>query len=257
MQRSLDGEERIDRPEYEQQLYLGSLRAQGMDGAKLVFRVDGVDCMVGGKAILSDVSVTVRSGDRIALLGANGSGKSTLLRRIVQSWPGDSNIRWGQGVILGMLQQEHARSEAMDRQTVLSAMRERASGEESALRAVLDQFLFSGREVDRMVKDISYGERVRLELALLVGGGANLLMLDEPTSHLDLPAVESLQSALGAFRGPMIVVSHDRAFLQGIGVTAVWLANHGSLKVIEGVDALGSVLSAMDQAAKNAVIRQA
>ncbi len=257
LRRSIDDEEHLDRPEYEQRLYLGSLKAQGMDGTKLVFRVDRIDCTVGAKVILSDVSVTVRSGSRIALLGANGSGKSTLLRTIVESWPGDSKIRWGQGVSLGLLQQEYARSEVKDHQTVLSAMRERASGEESALRAVLDQFLFSGREVDRMVRDLSYGERVRLELALLVGGGANLLMLDEPTSHLDLPAVESLQSALAAFQGPMIVVSHDRAFLHGIGITGVWLADRGSLAVVEGEGALGTALPAMGLATKNDVIRQA
>jgi ATP-binding cassette subfamily F protein 3 len=98
---------------------------------------------------------------------------------------------------------------------------------EDEARAFLDKFLISGEEVHRRVAELSYGERAKLALATLVASGANLLLLDEPTSHLDVAALERIEGALAEYPGPLVVASHDRHFVGAIGVTGVLLLQDG------------------------------
>ena len=238
MQRSIDSEEHLERPEYEKRLYLKSLSQAGIAEQRMVLSARDISVSFGDRVILEHLSLTVRGGDRVALVGPNGSGKTTLLNVLAGVRESSGQIDYGSGVVVGYLRQEHLRSSAGGGATVLESMRGVTPGDEASVRALLDQFLFTGREVAKQVNDLSYGERVRLELARLVGSGANLLLLDEPTNHLDLPAVIRLQAALGAYRGPLIVSSHDRAFVEQIGISTVWMIEDGALRAIAGTEPL-------------------
>ncbi len=164
--------------------------------------------------LLSDVSFEVAYQERLALVGPNGAGKTTLLRLIAGTLtPQAGMIKLGANVRLGVMAQEQ---ETLDlRENVLqTVLRERAMTETEA-RNFLHFFLFGGDSVFRPVGACSLGERSRLQLALLVLRGCNLLLLDEPLNHLDIEGREHFEQALDSFEGTVIAVAHDRAFLRG------------------------------------------
>jgi ATPase subunit of ABC transporter with duplicated ATPase domains len=241
LERGIASEEHIERPAYDRRMHLGSLVESGMAGQRMVLAADNIRCVLGGRRVLDGVSVTLRGGDRVALVGPNGSGKTTLLDVLAGARDCKGAVRSGSCANIGYLRQEHRRQDLPAGEQVLDAMRRESGGEEAALRAVLDQFLFTGEDVHKRVRNLSYGERVRLELALLVGRGANVLLLDEPTNHLDLPAIDRLREAIAAYRGPLIVSSHDRAFLRGIGIGAVWTLHDGRVVSVPGIDPLSEI----------------
>jgi ATP-binding cassette, subfamily F, member 3 len=163
--------------------------------------------------LLRDVSFEVSYGERLALIGPNGAGKTTLLRLIAgRLQPQAGTVKLGTNVRLGVMAQEQETLDlsATVLQTVLS---ERAMTETEA-RNFLHFFLFGGDSVFRPVGACSLGERSRLQLALLVLRGCNLLLLDEPLNHLDIEGREHFEQALDAFEGTVIAVAHDRAFLR-------------------------------------------
>ena len=163
--------------------------------------------------LFSEVTMDVRYSERIAVVGPNGAGKTTLLRLIAgQLPPQTGTVHLGVNVRLGIMAQEQ---ETLDLQrTVLQTiLQERAMGETEA-RNFLHFFLFGGDSVFRPVGACSLGERSRLQLALLVLRGCNLLLLDEPLNHLDIEGREHFEAALDAFAGTVITVSHDRVFLR-------------------------------------------
>jgi ATPase subunit of ABC transporter with duplicated ATPase domains len=190
----------------------------------------------GEMPVLDGVDLEIHGGDRLALIGANGSGKSTLLRVLAGELPSSGEIRYGDGVSVGYLPQEQGADGAAGRRTVLETFRTGVVGHEDEARAFLDKFLFTGDEVHRRVNQLSYGERSKLALAILVAGGANFLLLDEPTSHLDLSAVERIESTLADYPGPLLVTSHDRYFLRAIGVTGVLMLEDGRLRRLNDLD---------------------
>jgi ATP-binding cassette, subfamily F, member 3 len=158
-------------------------------------------------------SLEIYHGERVALVGPNGAGKSTLLKLIAgQLAPDAGRVRLGANVRVGVLAQEH---ETLDPQRSLldTVLRERPMNETEA-RNFLHFFLFGGDSVFRKVGECSLGERSRLQLARLVLQGCNLLLLDEPLNHLDIEGREHFEAALDAFTGTIIVVSHDRAFVE-------------------------------------------
>jgi ATP-binding cassette subfamily F protein 3 len=189
-----------------------------------------------GAAILDGIDIEIHGGDRLALIGANGSGKTTLLRALAGDLPIGGEIRYGDGVQVGYLPQEQGADEATGRRTVLETFRAGVVGHEDEARAFLDKFLFTGDEVHRRVDQLSYGERSKLALAILVASGANFLLLDEPTSHLDVSAVERIESALADYPGPLLVTSHDRFFLRRIGITGVLMIEDGRLRHLDDLD---------------------
>jgi ATP-binding cassette subfamily F protein 3 len=163
--------------------------------------------------LLHDVNFEVGYSERVALVGPNGAGKTTLLRLIAgQLAPQAGVIKLGANVRLGVMAQEQ---ETLDlNATVLqTALRERSMSETEA-RNFLHFFLFGGDSVFRPIGSCSFGERSRLQLALLVLRGCNLLLLDEPLNHLDIEAREHFEAALEAFEGTVLAVAHDRAFLR-------------------------------------------
>ncbi|MCC6499891.1 MAG: ABC-F family ATP-binding cassette domain-containing protein [Anaerolineales bacterium] len=163
-------------------------------------------------AILNDLNFLIRHGERVGLIGANGAGKSVLLRLILEKEsPTSGEIKLGPSVKVGYYAQEH---ETLDfDQTVMDAVR--LSGNMSEGRAVsfLTRYLFTYRQATQRVGSLSGGERSRLQLALLVLSGANFLLLDEPTNNLDIASAEVLENALEDFNGTVLVISHDRYFL--------------------------------------------
>jgi ATP-binding cassette, subfamily F, member 3 len=222
LERYLESDERVEKPRQRWGLKLDFGPAP--EGGQAVLRIEDLTFAYpsapGAEPLLRDVSLEVFAGERVALVGPNGAGKTTLLRLIEgRLAPLSGRVRVGAGVRLGVLAQEH---ETLDVQrTVLEmVMRTRPMGETEA-RNFLHFFLFSGDSVFQRVGTCSLGERSRLQLALLVLSGCNLLLLDEPLNHLDIEGREHFEEALDAFDGTVITVSHDRAFLDSFAERVV------------------------------------
>lgn len=173
-------------------------------------------------------------GDRIAVTGDNGSGKSTLLGVLIGSLAPDGGRRsLGARVRIGWMDQQ--RSVLDDDRTVQQVVAE-AVGEAdgSAVRTLLAKFGLGAEHIGRPARSLSMGERTRALMAVFAAREVNLLVLDEPTNHLDLPAIEQLESALAAYDGSLVVVTHDRAFLEAVGTTGEWRLTDGRLAVVHG-----------------------
>lgn len=184
---------------------------------KVVVTVDHVDKSYGTKQILNNVNLTVNRGEKVAFVGRNGEGKSTLSKIIAaQTDYQKGKVELGINVALGYFAQNQSDLLLGDK-TVFDTLDEVAKGESrTQVRSVLGSFLFSGDSVDKKVKVLSGGEKGRLAIARLLFESANLLILDEPTNHLDMRSKDILKEALKAFDGTLILVSHDREFLDGL-----------------------------------------
>ena len=166
--------------------------------------------------VLGPVDFELHGGDRFAVVGRNGAGKTTLLRALLGELPLEHGTRRiGPAAVFGELDQARA---AFDGELLESFAA--ASGLDSTVaRTLLAKFGLGADDVSRVAPDLSPGERTRAALALLAAQGVNCLVLDEPTNHLDLEAIEQLEAALGAYRGGLVVVTHDRRFLERLDVT--------------------------------------
>jgi ATP-binding cassette subfamily F protein 3 len=182
-------------------------------GPQVVVRLRHLGKRFGETAVLDGVSLEVRRGEKIGVIGPNGAGKTTLLRIIAGvEAPSSGLAELGPGVRVGYFAQ-HAEETLDPDVTVLDAvLGDRALSPEQ-VRRVLGRFLFSGETVYKRVGDLSGGERRRVALARLVLDRPDLLLLDEPTTHFDLPSLEALEQALAAFEGAILVASHDRYLL--------------------------------------------
>ncbi|MCS6913549.1 MAG: ABC-F family ATP-binding cassette domain-containing protein [Myxococcales bacterium] len=216
----LEKMERLHRPhdEWEAAGRIG-LRFQMAEqrGSKEVVRAEGVELgYADGPALVRDLDLTIYRGDRIGIIGPNGAGKTTLLRALIgQLQPRRGTILLGHEVRIGYFDQ---RLSGLDEErSLIEEIRSiRGDWNEDVVRAYLARFRFFGDEAFRKVKGLSGGERNRLTLAKLMLQPRNLLALDEPTNHLDIPAREVLEGALCAFEGTLLVVSHDRYFLDRV-----------------------------------------
>ncbi len=170
----------------------------------------------GDKLLLDDAAFAIERGEHVALVGPNGSGKTTLLETILGLRdPAAGRVRLGHGVVTAYFSQHEA--ELDERGSVLEAAMAGTGLKRPEAQALLGRFLFSGwDEHEKPVVALSGGERRRLALAIVVASGANFLVLDEPTNHLDLESRESLEAALEAFPGTVLLVSHDRAVLDAV-----------------------------------------
>jgi ATP-binding cassette, subfamily F, member 3 len=178
---------------------------------RTVVEADGLDVVIGARALVRGAAFALERGEHVALVGPNGSGKTTLLERIV----GGSDVRIGHGVQIGYFSQQE--TELDTRGSVLQCVQAMTGLSRPDAQSLLGKFLFSGwDEHEKAAAVLSGGERRRLGLAVTVASGANFLVLDEPTNHLDLESREALEAALEAFPGTVLLVSHDRALLDAI-----------------------------------------
>lgn len=170
--------------------------------------------------LATEINQTICYGQKIALIGKNGSGKSTLLKTIVgQVHPLSGEIAIGVNIRIGYMDQEQ--KDLPTHSTPLKVVSEYFSASETDTRAFLSKFLFFGDHVFTPVADLSFGERARLSLAILVAKGCNLLLLDEPINHLDIPSRIRFEEALNQYNGTLLAVVHDRYFIQKTATT-VW-----------------------------------
>ncbi len=179
--------------------------------------------------LLTDLNLSIRAGERVALVGPNGHGKSTLIKTIVGELPAlGGRVRMGPSVKVGYLAQEQ---EILDpNSTPFEVIQASAPFNHNEARYFLHLFLFKADEVFWPIHQLSFGERARLMLARVVARGANLLILDEPINHLDVPSRENFEQALRNFEGSVIAVVHDRYFVEQFATT-VWYVADGGLRV--------------------------
>lgn len=191
--------------------------------------MEGVGKTYGDHTVFSGVSLTVERGDKLAFVGRNGEGKSTLVKCIMQQLEHEGTLTLGHNVQIGYFAQNQA--SLLDGEiTVYDTIDNVAKGEiRLKIRDLLGAFMFGGEEGTKKVKVLSGGERTRLAILKLLLEPFNLLILDEPTNHLDLRTKDVLKQALQDFDGTLIVVSHDRDFLDGL-VTKVYEFGGGKVR---------------------------
>ncbi|MBO6532385.1 MAG: ABC-F family ATP-binding cassette domain-containing protein [Muricauda sp.] len=183
---------------------------------KVVAELNAISKSYGPKKVLEDIDLMVDRGSKTAFVGQNGQGKTTLAKIMVGELDYQGNLKMGHNVQLGYFAQNQA--EYLDgNKTILDTMIDAANEtNRSRVRDILGSFLFRGDEVDKYVKVLSGGERNRLALAKMLLQPFNVLVMDEPTNHLDIKSKNVLKQALQNFEGTLILVSHDRDFLQGL-----------------------------------------
>ena len=193
---------------------------------KVVLRVEGVSKSYGAKHVLKTVDLEVERGTKTAFVGQNGQGKSTLAKIIVNEIDFEGKSELGHNVLLGYFAQNQA--EYLDGDlSLLETMEEAATDENrSRVRDMLGAFMFRGDDVEKKVKVLSGGERNRLALCKLLLSPFNVLVMDEPTNHLDIRSKNVLKEALKKFEGTLILISHDRDFLQGLSDRVVEFKDH-------------------------------
>jgi ATP-binding cassette, subfamily F, member 3 len=179
--------------------------------------------------LLENLNLHVRAGERIGLIGQNGAGKTTLIRSIAGKLPPlAGSLRLGTTVKVGYMAQEQEllNPKLNPLQTIQSV----AAMNETEARNFLHYFLFKGDAALRPAADLSFGERARLQLALLIAQGCTFLLLDEPINHLDIPSRARFEEALANFRGTILAVVHDRYFIERFA-SEVWMVKDGGIKI--------------------------
>ena len=219
MEARIERIEKIDRPILERRKM--DLALNGWRGSNQVLELEEVSksflpepssFRATDRVILNNLNFLIRHGERVGLIGANGAGKSVLLRLILgKEQPTYGEVKIGPSVKVGYYAQEH---DTLDfNQTLIDAVRLAGNMSESNAVSLLIRYLFTYQQATQHIGSLSGGERSRLQLALLVLSGANFLLLDEPTNNLDIASAEVLENALNDFNGTVLVISHDRYFL--------------------------------------------
>ncbi|MCX8079626.1 MAG: ABC-F family ATP-binding cassette domain-containing protein [Bacteroidia bacterium] len=201
---------------------------------KLVCEIKGLEKKYDGLTVFSDVDLTISKGEKIALLGKNGQGKSTFMKILNgMEVPTNGSFRWGEKVIRGSYMQNEEACMEEDK-TVWEFMDEVADGKvRKQLRNLLGAFLFRNDDIDKKIKVLSGGERVRLLLCRLLLKPYNVLLLDEPTHHLDMASKDILKQALLNYQGTYVIVSHDREFLEGL-YNRIFVCENGKIRDFAG-----------------------
>ncbi len=210
--------EKVDRVEIDDE-DTSSIRFRFPDAprsGRVVVEAEHLSKSFGAKSVLRNIGFAVERGERVAFVGRNGEGKSTMAKIIIGREPYDGRLELGHNVKIGYYAQHQA--ELLDGDmTVFEVIDNAAAGDmRTQVRNLLGAFLFSGDSVNKKVKVLSGGEKSRLALAKLLLEPSNLLILDEPTNHLDMRSKDMLKQSLLDYEGALIVVSHDRDFLQGL-----------------------------------------
>lgn len=224
----LEGEGALDKPSHAWEMRMDF--SETPQSGKIVLQMDQLRIGYNGDTLLPPISQTVTLGQRITLAGPNGVGKTTLFKTLLAEIPQvGGTFTYGSGVNPGYLSQEQ---ECLDpKLTVLETLQKISGmGNHTDARSYLHRFLFKGDEVFQPVDTLSYGQRSRLMLALLVAQDVNFLLLDEPLNHLDLASQEAFESALSTFEGTILAIAHDRYFIDRFA-QVIWAISDEGIKV--------------------------
>jgi len=239
--------EKVDKPEERKPLEIPlSPEKRGFGQIEID---EAVAAYPGSDFKLGPVSVVVPAGSRVALLGANGSGKSTLLKLISgEIRPQRGEVRVSPSLAIGSFMQSH--ENLPPDETVSGFLTREAGISKQDCYNLLSKFNLAADKVGQQIRSLSPGERARVILALFAARGVNTLLLDEPTNHLDLEALEALEEVLSGYQGTVVVVSHDRRFLEKIKLNHVFVLENGSLSSVTSID---SYVDAMVRQAKRLI----
>lgn len=222
IERKLENMEVLDKPKTKKALPLGFdiNERSGKD----VLTVKNLGIIIGDKVILDGANLQLKYGDKVCLMGKNGTGKSTFVKSVLSGENiADGEIKIGSNVSIGYIPQEIRFED--ENSTVLETARKFFDGTETHLRASLAKFYFYGENVFKKVGKLSGGEKVRLKLFELIQKKANLLILDEPTNHIDIDTKEMLEDALRDYNGTLFFISHDRFFINQLAEKVVNIEN--------------------------------
>lgn len=219
-------------PEYENNSISFEFTAPEVSGND-VLKAEGLSVAFDGKCLYKDVSLDIKSGEKVFIVGNNGCGKTTLIKSLLH--PEKYNVTYGVGVKTGYFDQ-HQQNLTL-KNTAFDELRNAfLQKSDTELRSALAVFGFRGDDVFKTIEEMSGGERARVSLCKLMLTGANLLILDEPTNHLDIYSVAALEDALSLFKGTMLVVSHDRYFINSLATSICELSPDGITKYIGNYD---------------------
>ncbi len=198
--------------------------------------LEGLTKKYGDHTVFQDASITIARGERVALIGKNGEGKSTLVKAIMSEIDYDGKLQLGHNCLIGYFAQNQA-SLLDEELTVFQTIDQIAFGDvRSKIKDILGAFMFGGDAIDKKVKVLSGGEKTRLAMIKLLLQPVNLLILDEPTNHLDIKTKDILKEALIAFDGTLILVSHDRDFLDGLATKVFEFGNKRIKEHLEDIN---------------------
>ncbi|MCQ6561474.1 ribosomal protection-like ABC-F family protein [Paenibacillus mendelii] len=231
MRKALERMEKLKRPVLEQKGAEFGLSPADRSGRK-VLRFEGLTKSFGAAQVLSGMNGELEYGEKIMLVGPNGSGKSTFIKLLLgEEHAEEGTFEWGSRVDIGYLAQLDPPGDG--RTSVLTYFREEAGLEEGEARSRLARYLFYGADVFKTVGQLSGGEWTRLRLALLMLRKPNMLILDEPTNHMDIASREALEEALEEFPGTILAITHDRYFINRLA-DKVWELEMGRITVYLG-----------------------
>lgn len=210
IQKRLNKLELLDRPEEQKELPL-DFQIESRSGKDVLVGKD-LKIILGDKTLFDGANFLIRYGEKVCVMGSNGSGKSTFIKALLGTVPlTDGTIKIGGNVVIGYIPQEITFEN--EKETILEYARKTSTLDETRLRASLAKFMFNGELVFKRVGKLSGGEKVRLKLFELIQQKSNLLILDEPTNHIDIDTKEVLEEALLDYKGTLLFISHDRYFI--------------------------------------------
>jgi len=229
-QKMIDRIEEKEKPEETREI---TVRIQSAHkSGKNVITAKGLSVELGGRTILEDIDLDIQKGEKIGIFGSNGQGKSTLVKALLEKIPSKGDLWVAPGAKIGYYaqNQERLNLELTAEEQILQVIGKERRGE---ARAILGRMLLVGDQVDRPMKTLSGGERARVAMSLILLQETNLLILDEPTNYLDIPARHAVESALNEYDGTLITVTHDRYFLDTV-CTKVIEVKDKHIKVFPG-----------------------
>ena len=231
LERYLESEDRVEKPAGERRLRLDFANTAHLGKAVLALQELSAG-YPGAAPLLTGLNLEVPAGARIVITGPNGSGKTTLLRTIAgQLAPLAGRVYQGPSVSMGFMTQDQS---GLDPALTPLETVQGAFDNQTKARTFLGYFLFSGDEPLKPNSQLSYGQRARLALARMILAGRNVLLLDEPINHLDIPAREQFEEALGGFSGTVLAVLHDRYFIERFASEIWWVEDRGIRRALQG-----------------------